>query len=159
MPCFIFKDLTQCGRVTPYGIDELHKALLSLIHRNRVPYICVRTYRLSFCQTIACRVFRTQPIHYDVIKWKHFPRYWPLVWGIHRWPVNYRHKGQWRGALMFSLIRACINGWLIARWVIWDAVPPIMTSLSCLNQCWFVVHCRSLGTNFGEILNKMQPFT
>ena len=23
--------------------------------------------------------------HDDVIKWKHFPRYWPLVRGIHRW--------------------------------------------------------------------------
>ena len=24
-------------------------------------------------------------VHDDVIKWKHFPRYWPFVWGIHRW--------------------------------------------------------------------------
>ena len=23
--------------------------------------------------------------HDDVIKWKHFPRYWPFVRGIHRW--------------------------------------------------------------------------
>ena len=23
-------------------------------------------------------------LHCDVIKWKHFPRYWPFVWGIHR---------------------------------------------------------------------------
>ena len=42
--------------------------------------------------------------HDDVIKWKHFPRYWPFVRGIHRPPVNSPHKGQWRGALMFSLI-------------------------------------------------------
>ena len=26
--------------------------------------------------------------HDDVIKWKHFPRYWPFVRGIHRPPVN-----------------------------------------------------------------------
>ena len=26
--------------------------------------------------------------HDDVIKWKHFPRYWPFVWGIHLSPVN-----------------------------------------------------------------------
>ena len=50
-------------------------------------------------------------IHDDVIKWKHFPRYWPLVRGIHRSPVNSSHKGQWRGALMFSLICARMNGW------------------------------------------------
>ena len=45
----------------------------------------------------------------DVIIWKHFPRYWPFVRGIHRSPVNSPHKGQWRGALMFSLICVWIN--------------------------------------------------
>ena len=47
----------------------------------------------------------------DVIKWKHFPRYWPFVRGIQRSPVNSPHKGQWRRALMFSVIYAWINGW------------------------------------------------
>ena len=51
-------------------------------------------------------------IHDDVIKWKHFPRYWPFVRGVHRSPVNSPHKGQWRGALMFSLICARMNGWV-----------------------------------------------
>ena len=46
--------------------------------------------------------------HDDVTKWKHFPRYWPFVREIHRPP----HKDQWRGALMFSLICAWINGWI-----------------------------------------------
>ena len=49
--------------------------------------------------------------HDDVIKWKHFPRSWPFVWGIHRSPVNSRNTGQWRGALMFSSICAWINNW------------------------------------------------
>ena len=49
--------------------------------------------------------------HDDVIKWEHFPRYWPFVRGIHRSPVNSQHKGQWHGALMFSLICVWINGW------------------------------------------------
>ena len=49
-------------------------------------------------------------IHYDVIKWKHFPHYWPFVRGIPRSPVNSPHKGQWRGTLIFSLISAWING-------------------------------------------------
>ena len=48
----------------------------------------------------------------DVIKWKHFPRYWPFVRGIHRSPVNSLHIGQCRGALMLSLIWAWINGWV-----------------------------------------------
>ena len=50
-------------------------------------------------------------MHDDVIKWKHFPRYWPFVRGIHRTPVNSPHKGQWRGALIF-FICAWINGWV-----------------------------------------------
>ena len=58
--------------------------------------------------------------HDDVIKWKHIPRYWPFVRGpfvrgIHRSPVNSPHKGQWRGALMFSLICPWINGWVNNR--------------------------------------------
>ena len=50
--------------------------------------------------------------HDDVIKWKHFPRYWNFVGGIHRSPLNSPYKGQWRGALMFSLICAWINAWV-----------------------------------------------
>ena len=60
-----------------------------LIHRN-----C--TYRRVMAAKIG--------VHDYVIKWKHFPRYWPFVRGIHRSRVNSPHKGQWRGALMFSLI-------------------------------------------------------
>ena len=45
--------------------------------------------------------------HDDVIKWKDFPRYWS--------PVNSLHKGQWRGAFMFSLICAWINLWVNNR--------------------------------------------
>ena len=52
-------------------------------------------------------------LHDDVIKWKPFPRYWPFVRWIRRSPVNSSHKGQWRGALMFSLICSWINGWVI----------------------------------------------
>ena len=51
-------------------------------------------------------------MHGDVIKWKHFPRYWPFVRGIHWSPVNSPHKGQRRGAMIFSLIFAWINGWV-----------------------------------------------
>ena len=51
--------------------------------------------------------------------WRHqmenFPRHWPFVRGIHRSPVNSPHKGQWRGALMFSLICVWRNGWVNNR--------------------------------------------
>ena len=53
--------------------------------------------------------------HDDVIKWKHFPRYWPFVRGNHRSPVNSPHRGRWQGAFMFSFICAWINGWVNNR--------------------------------------------
>ena len=64
---------------------------------------------------ILFRVLVRSVLHDDVIKWKHFPRYWPFVRGIHRWSMNSPHKGQWRGALMISLICAWINGWVNNR--------------------------------------------
>ena len=54
-------------------------------------------------------------LHDDVIKWKHFPRHWPFARGLHRSPVNSPHKGQWRGALMFSFICTWINRWVNNR--------------------------------------------
>ena len=50
--------------------------------------------------------------HDDVIKWKHFPPYWPFVQEIHQSQVNFPHKGQWRRSSMFSLICAWINSWV-----------------------------------------------
>ena len=80
-------------------------------------YICKYTMCIYVCDT--CRhlkcFFRERgwlsQLHDDVIKWKHFPRNWSFVRGIHRSPVNSPHKGQWRGALMFSLICAWTNSW------------------------------------------------
>ena len=53
--------------------------------------------------------------HDGLIKWKHFPRYCPFMLEIHRSPVNSPHKSQWRGTLMFSLIRVWINDWVNNR--------------------------------------------
>ena len=78
---------------------------LSLTSRNEVQSMSCHSF------TIWVTVINTQ-LHGDVIKWKHFPRYWPFLRGIHRSPVNSPHKGQWRGALMFSLICVWINGWV-----------------------------------------------
>ena len=63
---------------------------------------------VTWFETLAC----SRTLHDDVMKWKHFPRYWPFVREIHRSPVNSPHKGQWRGTLIFSLICTWINGWV-----------------------------------------------
>ena len=61
--------------------------------------------------------------HDDVIKWKHFPRYWPFVRGIHLSPVNSPHKGQWHGALMLSLICALNKRLNKQSWGWWFETP------------------------------------
>ena len=61
--------------------------------------------------------------HDDAIKWQHFPRYWPFVRGIQRSPVDSRHKDQWHGALMFSLICAWTNDWENTRGI-WRFETP-----------------------------------
>ena len=49
--------------------------------------------------------------HDDVIKWKHIPRYWPFVRGIHRSPVHSRTKAS-DAELWYFFICAWINGWV-----------------------------------------------
>ena len=63
-------------------------------------------YMHPFLCKVLSELLLFEDIHDDVIKWKHFPRYWPFVRGIHRSPVKSPHIGQWRGTLMFSLICA-----------------------------------------------------
>ena len=70
-------------------------------------YVSFNTYIDNATAIATGSVSRT---HDDVIKWKHFPRNWPFVRRIRRSPVYSPHRGQWRGALMFSLICVWING-------------------------------------------------
>ena len=66
---------------------------------------------------LTCSV--TEPSCSHPTWWRHqmetFPCYWPFVWGIHRSSVNSPHKGQWRGALVFSLICVRLKGWINNR--------------------------------------------
>ena len=67
-------------------------------------FICIFTYVMPW---LRCPSLRSWLLSW----WRHqmetFPRYWPFV--------NSPHKGQWRGALMFSLFCAWTNGWVNNR--------------------------------------------
>ena len=45
------------------------------------------------------------PLYITPIKMSSNPRYWPVVRGIHRSPVNSPHKGHWRGAFFICYMR------------------------------------------------------
>ena len=69
-------------------------------------------YNPRLCWVVGAEWLWWCMMHDDVIKWKHFPRSWPFMRGIHLSPVNSPHKGQWRGAVLFYLICVWINDWV-----------------------------------------------
>ena len=99
--------------------DLIIRRLIGCRNRALGPFPFMAEQDLSQSEKILrCNVFSlwlNTLLHDDVIKWKHFPHYLPFVRGIHRSPVNVPHKGQWRKALMFSLICDRRNGWVNNR--------------------------------------------
>ena len=83
---------------------------------------------------ITWTIFYNIQVHVPIAWWRHqmetFSALLALCEGNHRSPVDSPHKGQWRGALMLSLI--CVEQMAeqtIETPVIWDTVATIMTSL------------------------------
>ena len=65
---------------------------------------------------IFLRAVKECMFHDVVVKWKHFPHYWPFVRGIHQSLVNSPHKGQWQGTLMFFFIYYWTKSWVNNRY-------------------------------------------
>ena len=76
-------------------------------------------------------------LHDDIFTWKHFPHYWPFVWGIHQSPVNspppppHTHTKASDAELWCFLWSAPeqMVEWTTEMMVIWDTIALIMTSL------------------------------
>ena len=120
-----------------------HCSLFIWAHRDLVILI-----QMTFTGSQRRRKFGMLVNHDDIIKWQHFPRYWPFVRGNHRSP----HMGQWRGALMFSVIYVWINGGannheagdLIRYRAHGDDI--VMWVISILHNCirlylWYILRC------------------
>ena len=70
------------------------------------------------------------------------------------------HKGQWRGALMFSLICAWINRWVnIGRLMIWDAVAPIRRHCNVIIHAFGTCHWQCSPYLCKHILIKVRCFS
>ena len=92
--CFIQISLTTFSSqlrwlMYAYSLSLLNSVpMLSNDNKTRRAVYIILTVYLWYCFWLAC----LHTSHDDVIKWRHFPRYWPFVWGIHRAPVHYPHK-------------------------------------------------------------------
>ena len=72
----------------------------------------------------------TALIYYNVIKWKHFPRYWPFVRGIRALPVDSLTRASDAEFWCFLwTAHEQLVGQTIEAPVIWGAITLIMTSL------------------------------
>ena len=117
MWCYAFDAFNWNGRcaIHPMHYETVFVLLNLLWSGDGRLYLChwwlfvFSTMQSEDCLSVS--EVTSKSTHDDVIKWKHFPRYWPFVRGIHR----SQHKGQWLGALMFTLICARINGWVNNR--------------------------------------------
>ena len=121
--------------------------------RVNIAQLWFRLFAWKSCMKSYCKINRVA--HDDVIKWKHFSRYWPFVWGIHRSPVNSPDKCQWRGALVFSLICVWINGWVNNREAIdlrrYRAHYDV-TVMRWFETAWHSCHCNGAWFIINPIL-------
>ena len=105
--CILFPYVAIINHLSPFVYFWLYTDIFAFLK-------LLNTYSKFFSKQDSF-IRHNQYHHDDVIKWKHFPRYWPFGRGIHRSPVNSPHKGQWRGALMFSLVCTRVNNWVNNR--------------------------------------------
>ena len=114
-------DISQITRGSSFNVSHKPvwpkpRSLPCITNVDMSPYVYSTILYISTTFTCIYLLFGPASlIHDDVIKLKHFWRYWPFERGIHRSPVNSPHKGQWRDASIFSLIRAWIHGWVNNR--------------------------------------------
>ena len=94
-------------------------------------------------------------MHDDVTKWKHFPRYWPFVCGIHRSPVNSPAKFPHVGGQYHS---CC--------WWLGDTKNQVITNdtgkfhnAHCLLQAHNIPSCYKLGVGWCDILWQYPTIT
>ena len=100
------------------NINAISPTVKSWMNKNS---ICV--YVLGYTQVVwrfkvsSSRVIHWTQYHDDVMNWKHFPRYWPFVRGIHRSPMNSPQRPVTRNFDVFFDLR--LNKRLSKQWWGW----------------------------------------
>ena len=91
---------THTNKQTNTQGENIITSLTRVINITKITTFRTKLYEIGHIWPKSCYVVwkkwsswvKMTKIHDDVIKWKHFPRYWPFVQGILQWPVNSPHK-------------------------------------------------------------------
>ena len=124
--CILYHTSTlKCPRLKRFSFQEdriylYFTSLISVLLMSYIILICREQAMVLTSSLCSCSAD-----HDDVIKWKHFPRYWTFVRGINRWPLDSPIKGQWCGFFDLRLNKRMSKQWTP---VIWDTIALIMTS-------------------------------
>ena len=96
--------------------------------------------------------------HYDVIKWEHFPRYWPFVRGIHRSQVNSPLKAS-DAELWCLLWSTLINQLSKQSWGWWFETPSFSLWRHCNGRSSLLTHKSnaSFGINEWTEVRDLHP--
>ena len=143
-PVNIFPNFWHCMCLVKYG-STISKVLTN---------IDIGLSFFMWCYIWPCR--NEIGLHDDVIKWKHFPALLAICAGNSPVPVNSPHKGQWRGASMFSLICARINGWVnnreagdLSRYrAHYDVSAMVHGMPHNIHYSTYIIHCVSFMTMY-----------
>ena len=86
------------------SVSIVEGASIAVLSKHEILQRLERSYHTDPEHTVAY-------FHDDVIKWKHFPRYWPFVWEFtrHRWIPHTKASD---AELWYFLWSAWINGWV-----------------------------------------------
>ena len=115
----------QMVNVTCYTwqlINMLQKVFTAVVFASKMIYLIDMGLKVHVCRkTRGLSTVRLQTTLWTSAWWRHqmetFSALLAICAGnspvtVHWSPVNSPHKGQWRGALMFSFICAWMNGWV-----------------------------------------------
>ena len=138
-----------------YGFSKefefMRKNICNYIQNGHVTVIRHHVLHCYFDMRL-CIMSWPRLLHDDVMKWKHFPRYWPFVGGIHRSPVDLRLNNGW--------VNDRDSGNLRRHRAIFDV--PVMKSLSKPLGSRYIFHLQHnlwLATTCFDMMSKMNKST
>ena len=107
----------KCGHFDDFSRASIWQLSVQQFRQNDDISVSVWWHWLVYSWQPPMPPMTTKLVHDDVIKMKHFQRYYPFVRGNHRSAVGSPHKSQWRGAFEVNfLLNKRLNKQSRRRW-------------------------------------------